>query len=313
MAGIPMAAPTHRPLDGLTISVAGPGRVGASLARWAAASGAAVGRIGARTLRPAVRALAAELSAEPVELAALASAGDDVLLVAVADPALDRVVETLARRPQAAVALHTSGSRGAEALAPLRERGSAVGSLHPLKAFPHPLPDPESARGVTFAVDGDPAARAAAGRLTDAWGATALDVPAEARDLYHLAATLAAGGVTTLLATATSIARSAGLPERVAAGYLELARGALAAAAEELAAGRSPAAAITGPAARGDAETVRRHLAALERERPELVPLVVRLARETLARLGETGPEGAARQALGEALDAFPGPSRPPA
>jgi len=305
-----MAAPSDRPLAGLVLSVAGPGRVGASLARWAAASGAEVRRIGARALRPAVRTLAAELDAEPVGLAELTSEGDDVLLVAVADPALVEVAAALGRRPQAAAALHTSGSRGAAALAPLRGRGSAVGSLHPLMAFPHPLPDLASARGVTFAVDGDPAARAAAVRLADAWGATALEVPAEARDLYHLAATLAAGGVTTLLATAASIARGAGLPERVAAGYLELARGALAAAGEELAAGRGLAGAITGPAARGDAETVRRQLTALARERPELVPLVVRLARETLARLAEAGPEGDERRALGEVLDAFGGPPR---
>ena len=307
-----MAAPTDRPLDGLALSVAGPGRVGASLARWAAAAGATVRRVGSRVLRPSALALAEELSAEPVELASLSTAGDDLLLVAVADPALPEVAESLARRPQAAVVLHTSGSRGAAVLAPLAAGGSAVGSLHPLVAFPRPLPDPQSARGAAFAVDGDPAARAMAGRLAAAWGAAAIEVPAEARDLYHLAATLAAGGVTTLLATATSIARSAGLPDRVAAGYLELARGALAAASEELAAGRGLAGAITGPAARGDAETVRRHLAALARERPELVPLVVRLARETLARLAESGPEGAERRALGEVLDASTSLFRPP-
>lgn len=307
-----MAAPTDRPLDGLALSLAGPGRVGGSLVRWAAGSGATVRRIGARSLRPSVRALAAELSAEPIELAALESAGDDLLLVAVADPALEEVAATLAGRRQAPVVLHTSGSRSAAVLAPLKDRGSAIGSLHPLKAFPHPLPDLASAAGVTFAVDGDPLARALAGRLASAWGAVALEVPAEARDLYHLGATLAAGGVTTLLATAISIAGGAGLPERVAEGYLELARGALAAAGEELGAGRRIAGAITGPAARGDAATVRRHLTALRRERPELVPLVARLIRETLARLAESGPEGPERRALGEVLDAFAAPPRPP-
>ena len=48
-----------------------------------------------------------------------------------------------------------------------------------------------------FAVDGDPEARALAGRLAAAWGGTAAEVPAEARPLYHFAATLAAGGVVT--------------------------------------------------------------------------------------------------------------------
>ena len=56
------------------------------------------------------------------------------------------------------------------------------------------------------------------------------------RDLYHLGATLAAGGVTTLLAAAERI-RRAGLPPAMVAGYVELARGAVAAAGAELADG----------------------------------------------------------------------------
>src|SRR5687768_17323321 len=92
-------------------------------------------------------------------MADLASGGQDLLLIAVSDPALPEVAAILAQRPQAAVALHTSGCLDASVLAPLREAGSAVGSLHPLKAFPRPLPAPAEARGVFFAVDGDPPAR----------------------------------------------------------------------------------------------------------------------------------------------------------
>jgi len=43
-----------------------------------------------------------------------------------------------------------------------------------------------------------------------------------------------------------------------------------------------PAAALTGPAARGDRETVTRHLEALRTLAPDKLPLVVHLARETL-------------------------------
>ena len=88
-------------------------------------------------------------------------------------------------------------------------------------------------------------------------------MPPEARPLYHFAATLAAGGVVTLLAAAAEIAGGLGLPEEVTRGYLELARGALAAAAHTLDEGRPLATAITGPVARDDRETLRRHLAAL--------------------------------------------------
>lgn len=257
------------PLTGLTFSLAGPGRVGTSLAAWLEASGArrvaAAGRLG---------------------LPDLSSAGQDILLIAVSDPALPEVAAALARRPQAAVALHTSGCLDASVLSPLREAGSAVGSLHPLKAFPRPLTDPAEARGVFFAVDGDPPAVALARRLAAAWGGVPGEISAEARPLYHFAATLAAGGAVTLLALAEDLARRLGLPEAAVQGYLELCRGAVAQAVET----GAPAAVLTGPTARGDHSMVARHLEVVGQLAPEKLPLVLLLAQETLRqkeRIGE--------------------------
>jgi predicted short-subunit dehydrogenase-like oxidoreductase (DUF2520 family) len=169
-----------------------------------------------------------------------------------------------------------------------------------LKAFPAPLPEPAAARGVFFAVDGDAAAQALARRLAAAWGAEAGEVPAERRTLYHFAATLAAGGVTTLLAAAEGLAATLGLPAATARGYRELARGALAAAETA----SDATAAITGPAVRGDRATLERHLAALAEAAPELVPLAVLLARESLRQLARRAPLDPPRQALAAALEA---------
>jgi predicted short-subunit dehydrogenase-like oxidoreductase (DUF2520 family) len=264
--------PVSLSLDGLTFSVAGPGRVGSSLAAWLEARGArrisAVGRAG---------------------LAELSTAGQDLLLVAVPDPVLAAVAVDLSRRPQAAVVLHTSGSLDAAALAPLRAAGSAVGTLHPLKAFPTSLPDPEQARGVFFAVDGDPAARDLAFRIAASWGAVAAEVPPEARALYHFAATLAAGGVVTLLAAAEDLAERLGLPEAVTRGYLGLCRGAVAAAIEAHTAGKPLGSALTGPVARGDQTTVERHLEALRTMAPEKVALTLALAEETVRQRDRRG------------------------
>jgi predicted short-subunit dehydrogenase-like oxidoreductase (DUF2520 family) len=260
-------------LAGLRFSLVGPGRVGTSLAIWAAAAGgelvATAGRGG---------------------LADLATAGQDLLLITVPDGALAEVAARLADRPQATVALHTSGSQDAAVLAPLRAAGTIVGALHPLKAFPRVLPAPEQARGVFFALDGEPAAQQMARRLVAAWGGIAAEVPAAARPLYHCAATLAAGGVATLLAAAAQLAAKAGLPPAVERGYLELARGTVAAAiaatsaAAEASAVRVPAAAavLTGPVARGDLATFERLMEALRAAAPERLPLALELARETL-------------------------------
>ncbi|HYG63086.1 MAG TPA: DUF2520 domain-containing protein [Thermoanaerobaculia bacterium] len=274
------------PLAGVRFSLVGPGKVGTSLAAWAVASGA-------RLMSTAGR----------VSLEEMESAGQDLLLVAVSDSALPAVAATLAGRPQAAVALHTSGALDASVLSPLRQAGSAVGSLHPLKAFPRPLPDPAQARGVFFGVDGDPAARAMAGRLAEAWGAVAGEVPAEARLLYHFAATLAAGGVVTLLAAAEDLAGRLGLPPQVTAGYLELSRGAMAAALETGAAGDSLPGAITGPVARGDVGLVLRQLDALRRTDPGKLPLVLQLARETLRQVSRRAPLDPGQEELREEIE----------
>ena len=274
------------PLAGLRFSVAGAGRVGSSLALWAVAAGAELAEIASR--HPGREAWPD--GPRLVALDDLDTGGQDLLLIAVGDGAMTEVAARLARLPQARVALHTSGSLDASALAPLREAGSRTGSLHPLKAFPQPLPDPAEARGIFFAVDGDAEAKELAFRLAAAWGAVAAEVPADSRPLYHFAATLAAGGVTTLLAAAAEIAGKLELPEAVIRGYLELARGALAGAARALDEGRPLGSAITGPAARGDQATLERHFEALRALAPEKLDLAEILVRETQrqTRIAET-------------------------
>jgi predicted short-subunit dehydrogenase-like oxidoreductase (DUF2520 family) len=275
------------PLAGLSFSLLGPGRVGRSLAAWAEARGARCVEMAGRS-----------------GLSTLTTAGQDLLLLAVPDGVLAGAAAELAGRPQAAVALHTSGSLGAGVLAPLRAAGTAVGSLHPLKAFPHPLPDPEQARGVFFAVDGDPAAQELAFRLARAWDAEPGEVPPEARTLYHFAATLAAGGVVTLLSVGEEIAGRLGLPDAVVRGYLELCRGAVSAAAAAHQSGEPLAAALTGPAARGDRATIERQLEALAGVAPEKVPLVLELARESLRQRERAGELTAEQRELMAALAA---------
>jgi len=271
------------PLAGITFSVAGLGRVGTSLAGWAERSGAA-----------RVRAVGREHMAE------LESAGQSLLLVAVPDRALAEVATTLARLRQAEVVLHTSGSLAGEVLAPLRQKGSAVGSLHPLKAFPRPLAALAEAEGVFFAVDGDPAAQALGRRLVAAWGGVAEEIFPADRALYHFAATLAAGGAVTLLAAAAEIAAGLGLPRQVVAGYLELCRGAV----EEAGRTADPADALTGPAVRGDRATVERHLAALADAAPGKLDLAVALLRETLHQLARRHPWSREQSAIAEQIDA---------
>ncbi len=130
-------------------------------------------------------------------------------------------------------------------------------------------------------VDGDAAALTVARRLATAFGAQAFEIPPEARLIYHLAASLAAGGVATVAASAAALTRAQGLPEQLGEGFRSLAGSALAGlASPRLDAG------FTGPVARGDVELVRAEWQELARF-PEFEPLVRELARAMIRRLEE--------------------------
>lgn len=286
------------PLSGLRFSVLGAGAVGQSLAAWIVARGGSLLQLAGRPGSRRLESFAERLGVVPIDLRELATGGEALLLVAVPDGALAGIAGVLAARPQADVALHVSGLATAAVLEPLRAAGSAIGGLHPLRAFPAPEADVERAAGVFFALDGDPRAVSLGHRLAAAFGGTSAIVPAEQRPLYHLSATLMAGAVTTVAALATEIALRAGLPGEVRPGLDRLATDALAQALSLA----DPAAGITGPAARGDQATFLFELAELARIAPEAAPIVVALARESLRQRGRWSAPDPPRQALAELL-----------
>jgi predicted short-subunit dehydrogenase-like oxidoreductase (DUF2520 family) len=175
-------------------------------------------------------------------------------------------------------------------LSPVAARGSACGSLHPLQTVPDPATAAERWRGAYAAVEGDDRAVAEAERLARLLALTPVRLPAGAKVLYHAGAVAASNYVVTL----------AGLSAELAA---EIYRPLLAGAAANLA-GTSAAAALTGPIRRGDIDTIRAHLAALDREDRRLYAA---LGIETVRLAVEGGLESATaaamRQVLSAALD----------
>ncbi len=224
--------------------------------------------------------LAAALSARGWSFAGFLGRGDDlsgaardvdVLVLAVPDDAIAEVAAAVDPVPATTV-VHLSGSLGLDALAP-----------HPRRAGLHPLvPLPNAAvgaarlgSGVTFAVAGDPAARAVVATL----GGRVVEVADGDRATYHAAACIAANHVVALLGQVERVAASVGLDLE---SFLPLTR-----AAVDDVADLGPGAALTGPARRGDWATLSRHLDALpagERAAYQAgAALATRLAQEAAA------------------------------
>ena len=171
----------------------------------------------------------------------------DMVLLAVTDAGVASVAAAITPNDDA-LFVHFAGSLTLAALAPHHRRAS----LHPLTPMPG---DPDTAarrlRGAWMAVAGDPEVTT----LAEALHARTFAVDEAQRAQYHATATIAASHVAGLMGQVQRNAARVGVP---LAAYLDLARSTLA-NVEAL----GPSAALTGPIARGDWETIRRHLAAL--------------------------------------------------
>ncbi|MGC9951710.1 MAG: F420-dependent NADP oxidoreductase [Bryobacteraceae bacterium] len=242
------------------IAIAGAGRIGQALGRLLRERGESVVAVASRDPERAAEAAAfvgggarAATYAEIPQHAAH-------VLIAVPDDAIAEVAHALAVAGMCGgIALHTSGARGPEALADLAAAGVACGTLHPLQTVANPQEGVRVLRGVAFAIDGPLEAAAWAGRLAVLLDGVPLHVPSASRPLYHAAAVMASNYLIALISTAVILMKEAGVEEAIARRALEpLARTSL-----ENAFRLGPAAALTGPIARGDADTVRGHLAAL--------------------------------------------------
>jgi len=269
------------------VGIIGPGRAGLGLALALKHAGVRVLGLHGRRDKPMPRGL-------PLSTGHAIPWLDraDVVVLAVRDDLLTPLVRGLrgARAPhRGQVVLHLSGALSSELLAPLRSGGAAVGGLHPLMTV---SADPRRAarhfRGATFAIEGDPAAVRAARRMVRALGGMSVAIAPGAKTLYHAGAVFASNYIVTLLAAAERLLIRAGFPREAA----RAAAFPLSAASVANAAAAGPASALTGPVARGDAATVRRHLAALPSELRALYR-AVGLATLDLAREAGLSPRAA--------------------
>jgi len=277
-----------------SVMIVGAGRLGTALALGLSASGYCITALFARRLTRA--RLAASLfedgeGARPKALS-IAQLGTplppvDLILITTPDDAIAPTAARLAeifnatfnattpnapsppssrstrhrrRRQTERVVLHASGALPSDVLAPLRECGFAVGSMHPLASISEASAGAERLRGAAYCVEGDRHAVIVARRLVRDLGGNSFSIDTRDKALYHAAAVMTSGHMVALFDAATELLARCGLSAARARHVLyPLLRGTL----ENLATHDDPAVALTGPFARADLAIVRRHLAAL--------------------------------------------------
>jgi len=186
----------------------------------------------------------------------------DVVIIAVPDDAVGRVAAGLARSGVSwagRFVFHTSGLLPAHVLEPLRKRGARIASVHPVQSFPRKDAPASIFRGITWGVEGDPAAVAAAEEMVRDLRGNVLLLSEKDKPLYHAACSLASNAMIALEWTASGLLGAAGIGEKAAAGMLfPLVQGTL-----QNVNNLGLEKALTGPILRGDAAAVRKHLEAL--------------------------------------------------
>jgi predicted short-subunit dehydrogenase-like oxidoreductase (DUF2520 family) len=240
------------------VFIIGPGHVGRGLFRAFRASGVDV--VGFHGKRPS--GVATSSGALPAELA-----GANVVIVCVRDPQLDDTIEEVivaardGRIAHGTVILHTSAIAEPAGLRTLTESGFPGGTFHPLVPFSDPEVSAELLRKGWIGIDGENVARSTSRRLAGHLGARTLDIPPGKKPEYHAAAVISSNFPVVLASVAGHLLHDIGVPDSSAYQAVEsLISGALANMNKAL-----PDDALTGPIVRGDAETVGKHLRALEK------------------------------------------------
>lgn len=261
-------------------SLVGAGALGTHLASALTGHGLLPDALASRTGRSATRLQGMLRGGTVVAPDAAALAQSDVLLLCVPDDAISPVAAGLAASGASwngRVVLHTSGARDASVLAELAAQGAETGSFHPVQTFSGP-PDAGFFRGITVGVEGSTRAVDVARHLADTLLAEPLTLSAAEKALYHTAAVMSGNFATALLGAASDVWDQA-VHGRVAFSQV---LGPLVRQSVENALASGPGAAITGPYVRGDADTVRSQLDALEAAFPHLLPLYCSLAVEAV-------------------------------
>jgi predicted short-subunit dehydrogenase-like oxidoreductase (DUF2520 family) len=266
----------------LTISIVGPGNLGSALALTLPAAGHPVTSLAVRktgTGMRHVRTLAKQIKSRVVMLGNEPLAGEIVWLT-VPDDAIAAVARSLSKSQdwKGKFVFHSSGALTSEELAPLRQLGARVASVHPMMTFVRGAA-PEMT-GVSFAVEGDTAAVRAARRIVEDLGASAFLIDRRKKVLYHTFGSFSSPLVIALLASMEQVALAAGIRKadikpimtpllwQTLSNYLK----------------KDAASAFSGPLVRGDVATIKRHLAELK-QLPEVRQVYVALAKSSLRHL----------------------------
>lgn len=284
--------------DPRAVTVIGPGRVGTALALALREAGYRVVGVAGRG-GEALAAFAEQVpeAAQGAPSTVCPRAG--LVVVAVADDALEEVVRDAARDDAVVPGsrwVHVSGAHGLGALRPARLAGARTAALHPAQTFPDAASGREALPGTAWAVTADEDDRRWASVLVGDLRGTPVAVDDDRRGLYHAGLTVGSNATTGVVSLARELLKGAGVEDPMPFLSPIAVRSAEGGAQRGLAA-------LTGPVRRGDAGTVASHLSELARDWPEAAVAYRSLAQILVVQAKRAGLDPELAEAVQRVLD----------
>ena len=255
----------------------GAGTVGTALAIRLSERGYPVVAVSSRSQASADKLAQAISDCRAVESSQAVADSAELVFITTPDDAIATVVSTVKWHPGQSV-VHCSGADSVNSLEPARKQGASVGAIHPLQTFASVEQAINNISGSTFALEAQEPLLSTLKDIATTLDGTWIELTASDKVLYHAAAVIACNYLVTLVKLATDLWQTFNVPpERATQALLPLLRGTIA-NIERVGIPQC----LTGPIARGDTGTITKHINALEKAAPALLPTYLDLGRQTI-------------------------------
>jgi len=255
----------------------GAGTVGSALALRLSSKGYQVvavssrGQTSARNLAQAISHCHAFNNNQAVADAA------ELVFITTPDDVIATVASEIQWHPGQSV-VHCSGADSTQILEPANKLGAQVGVIHPLQTFASAKEAIENMPGSTFALEAEEPLLTTLKEMATALEGHWIELEAKDKVIYHAAAVIACNYLVTLVKLATDLWQTFNIPTQQATqALLPLIRGTI----HNIDTVGIPQC-LTGPIARGDTGTIKKHLEALQKVAPAILPTYRELGLQTI-------------------------------
>jgi len=264
-----------------SVAILGLGKVGTAVGHLLRSAGYEIVAVAGRSMSQLTQGIKYTGGQAFTDFSAAASLADCVMITT-SDDAIasvcDEVCQKGAIRPGNKV-IHMSGAGGLDLLLPAVKAGAYVASIHPLQSFATVEGAISNIPGSTFGITADNEIQNWSEQIVHDLRGYPFTIADSDKPLYHAAACLASNYLTSLLHTVGRIYQSLGMTRAEALRtFWPLVQGTM-----QNIETQGTVQALTGPISRGDAGTVTKHLAALQKSFPSLLPLYCTLGKETIS------------------------------